>query len=173
MVFRVWAMLWCVSMAGRRCYAPVHRQSAWARCCGDDAAGWRRCHQLFDGLLASYSGCCPGRGITQRWLVDAFYSSSLLAALSAQVHGWTPLGIACNRGKLEVAVALIRRGDGVNMLLVCATLCAHLFHSVLFFVSTVSCCMTTVCCAVTLSLMHSLMVAAPCGLLVKLDTLPL
>ncbi len=128
----VWAVLWCVSMAGRRCHAPVHRQSEWARCCGDDAAGWRWWHQLSDGLSASYCGCCPARGITQRWLVDAIYSSSLLAALSAQVHGWTPLGIACNRGKLEVAVALIRRGAGVNLLLVCAALCAHLFHSVLF-----------------------------------------
>ncbi len=77
--------------------------------------------------------------ITQRCfqVVDMYYSSSLLAA---QVHGWTPLGIACNHGKLEVAVALIRRGAGVNLLLVCVALCVQLFRAV--FVSPASCCCT-------------------------------
>ncbi len=49
-----WVVLWCMSMAGRRCLALVRSQSEWARCCGDDAAGWRCCHQLSDGPLASY-----------------------------------------------------------------------------------------------------------------------
>ena len=42
-------MLWCMSMADRRCHAPVHRQSEWTRCGGEGAAGWRCCHQPSHG----------------------------------------------------------------------------------------------------------------------------
>jgi hypothetical protein len=122
-----------------------------------------------------WSVCCTvafvvPEGITQRLLVELWNPNSLLAA---QVLGWTPLGIACNRGRLEVAVALIRRGAGVSLLLVCVALCVQLLPAGFGGDCFLLLHMKTACCAETLSLTHSRMAAAPCGLLVKLDTLPL